>query len=85
MLSKDDLKQIKIIVAGEVGNQTILQNKGFSGKFNSLTEEVKGIKKDILNVQKDLDTVIQFFDRDYLELCGRVERIEKHLGITALT
>ena len=33
-------------------------------------------------LERKLDYAINFLDRDYLKLLGRVEKIEEHLGIS---
>ncbi len=66
MLTKDDLKQIKDIVQGEV---------------DPLKRDVKVLQKDVTKIRKDVGTIVNYFDREYLELRERIEKIEKHLGI----
>jgi hypothetical protein len=70
MLNKDDLKQIGSIVHEEV---------------QSLKTDNHAFKRNFSKIHKDMNMIINFFDRDYLELRGRVERIKKHLGIVALS
>ncbi len=47
-----------------------------------LEMRLKPIKKDILEIRKDMKTIVNFFDREYLELRNRVERIEEYLKLT---
>lgn len=76
MLTKDDLSQIKVIVQGET--RKIVQNE----TRRIVKEEIAPLKRDVTKIRKDVDTIVNFFDREYLELRERVENIEHHLGIT---
>jgi hypothetical protein len=40
------------------------------------------VKKDVAKTRKDVDVMLSMFDREYLELRKRVERIEEHLNLT---
>jgi len=67
MLTKQDLTNLTKIV--QVETRKIVQ------------EELKPIKKDIIPIRKDQKLIVNFFDREYLDLRTRVERIEEHLGL----
>lgn len=69
MLTKTDLSQIKKIVQEET---TVVIGK-----------KLKPIKQDIAQIRNDQKTIISFFDKEYLDLRKRVERIEEHLSLTA--
>ena len=43
---------------------------------------LKPIKDDIAHIRKDIKTMVNFFDREYLDLRKRVERIETHLRLS---
>lgn len=43
---------------------------------------VDPIKKDVAQTRKDVKVLIAYFDREYVDLRKRVERIEDHLGIS---
>ncbi len=47
-----------------------------------IKQEVKPIKEDIAQIRKDVKVVVNFFDREYLDLRKRVERIEAHLKLS---
>ena len=47
-----------------------------------IKEELKPIKEDISQIRKDMKIVI-FFDKEYLELRKRIERIEEHLNLSS--
>lgn len=75
MLTKNDLEQIKNIVHIEVRDQVKTQ----------LTDGLKPIKKDIKKISEDINMIIDHFDRDYLEMRARIDRIERFLKISPLT
>jgi len=66
MLTKKDLSEIQKIVQKEI---------------NPIKNDVKTIKSDISQIRNDVKTIVNFFDREYLELRKRVERIEEHLNL----
>jgi len=47
-----------------------------------IEKRLKPIKEDISQIRKDIKSIVNFFDREYLELRKRVERIETHLKIS---
>jgi hypothetical protein len=53
----------------------------FSKRIKS---ELKPVKEDMSQIRKDLKTVINFFDNEYLEIRKRVERLEQHLNLPPL-
>jgi len=67
MLTKDDLKEIRGVIREEI---------------DPLKKDVKTLKSDVTEIRRDIKRIINFFDREYLELRKRVEKIEQHLGIT---
>ena len=71
MLDKNDLSQIKKIVHEET--------------TKIIDAKLKPIKQDIAQIRKDNKTIIAFFDREYLDLRKRVERIEGHLNLPPLS
>jgi hypothetical protein len=46
-----------------------------------IQKELKPIKADIVKIRKDIGIIVSIFDRKYLELRQRVEKIEKHLNL----
>lgn len=70
MLTKTDLK--------EIGN---LLDERLDKKFKI---ELKPIKSDISKIRKDIDAIISLFDREYVNIRQRVERIEEHLNLPPL-
>jgi len=77
MLTKQDLSQITTIVRKET--KQIVQTE----TSMIVQEETRDMKKDIASIRKDIKQIVSFFDREYLELRNRVERIELHLGLQA--
>ena len=87
MLTKQDLKEIKKVV-----NEAIVPVKidtaglkvnfsGLKSSVSSLEKSMLGLKKDIKKVDKKVDLVIKAFDREYLDLQKRVQRVETHLQL----
>lgn len=70
MLTKGDLSQIQKIVKEEVQAGT-----------NPLKKDMQVVKKDVAQIRKDIKVISSFFDREYLELRRRVEKVEQHLGL----
>lgn len=70
MLTKNDLTEIDKIVTQRIKTE--------------LKTELKPIKSDIAKMRKDIDVIISLFDREYLDLRKRVERIEDHLNLPPL-
>jgi len=74
MLTKGDVK-----IIGD------LFDEKFDKKFEeSFLKHTKSIKEDIVQIRKDQKLIIRFFDREYLDLRKRVERLESRLGISDL-
>lgn len=50
--------------------------------LNQIKKIVEPIKKDVIQTRKDVKVLISYFDREYLELRKRIDRIEEHLGLS---
>jgi len=72
MLTDNDLKKI-----GEVVDQKIEEKVG-----PIIEKHLRPVKEDISHIRKDIKTMVGYFDREYLDLRKRVERIESHLKIS---
>jgi hypothetical protein len=72
MLTQSDLNRMRVVVSDEIKKET--------GPINN---RMKTMESDITHIRKNTDSVINFFDREYLELRKRVDRIEEHLGLTS--
>ena len=81
MLSKSDLKAIKIVIHDEFHTFVTPQIDGLKKEIGN---QLKPIKSDIKRIKKDVSTMIIFFDKTDVELNKRVKRIEKHLGLPQL-
>ena len=46
--------------------------------------DIKTVKNDVSKIRKDVDVMLSVFDREYLELRKRVERIEDHLNLPSI-
>ena len=70
MLTKSDLNKIEKIV---------------ETKIDPIKEDLKIVKSDISKIRKDIDVIIALFDREYINLRKRVEKIEERLGLSNAT
>jgi predicted nucleic acid-binding Zn-ribbon protein len=75
MLSKDDLKEIQTIVQTETSNAV-------EKAIAPLKKDIKTLTSDVTQIRSDMKTLVNFFDKEYLELRKRVERIEEHLRLS---
>lgn len=82
-LTKKDLQNIAGVVQKEI--KATVPGMIEAGIKNTvpgmIRDELKPIKEDIAQIRKDIKTITNFFDREYLELRNRVERIEEHLHL----
>jgi hypothetical protein len=96
MFTSQDLQQIKMVIAEAMDQRTTALENHLTQKIetldqkntavgNRLTKGIRGIEKDITTIKKDAKTILNFFDRENLDLVHRVDRIEQHLGIHPLT
>ncbi len=74
---KDDMKSVK-------GDISVLK-----GDVSGLKDDMKSVKGDIgvlkdnsSKIRKDINTIVSFFDREYVDLRDRVSRIEEILKLT---
>ncbi len=83
MLTKTDLHKIKQAIK-EVA-VTKEEAKSFATKDDlksfATKDDLKPIKQDLAKIRKDMSTITDFFNKEYLDLRNRVERLEEHLGI----
>lgn len=68
MLEKSDLEQIRTIVKDEVKS--------------AFETEVNPLKRDVTKIRKDIKTIVNVFDDEYLGLRRRAERLEEKVGIS---
>lgn len=50
--------------------------------LNQIKKIVEPIKNDVAQTRKDVKVLIAYFDREYVELRKRIDRIEEHLGLS---
>ena len=86
MLTNNDLSQLKTIIQSEtkkiVQEELKLEIGPLRKDVKELKSDVKVLKRDVTKIRTDTDTIVNFFDREYLELRERVEKIEQHLGLS---
>lgn len=70
MLTKNDLKQIGILV-----NQII------EARIKPLAREIKELHRRVKKMERDLKLITNYFDREYIDHDKRITRIETHLGL----
>lgn len=75
MLTKNDLQQIGIVIDEKL--------KPVKRDITILTKDVSTLKKDVAQTRTDVKVLISYFDREYVELRKRIDRIEEHLGLDA--
>ena len=78
MLTKSDLSQIQKVVNTETTKIVNVETKKI------IVQELKPIKDDITHIRKDMKTIVNYFDKEYLQLRKRVERLENHLHLSPL-
>jgi hypothetical protein len=92
MLTNRDLSQIQKIVHTEIQSETpgivrdivqsetprIVRRIVQEETSSIIQKELKPIKKDIQTIKKDINLIVRSFDRDYVALRKRVERLETH-------
>ena len=85
MLTKTDLSQIRSIVQKETRAIVQTETRAIVQKETKeiIKKELAPIKKDIKVIKDDINMVIDIFDKNYLGLRARVDRIDDHLGFTA--
>ena len=48
-----------------------------------INKDIKTLKKDMAQTRNDIKVIISYFDREYVELRKRIDRIEEHLDINS--
>ena len=80
------LKPIKNEVAslGQMMDEKMERRLTTFGKEvdEKMEKRLKPIKDDVAHIRKDIKTMVGFFDREYLDLRKRVERIEGYLKLS---
>ena len=95
MLTDKDIKKIDGLFTKRIGEEFKRELEpmkkdisSIKGELEPMKKDILGIKrelvpikKDIVKIRKDQTTIINFFDREYLDLRERVEVIERRLNI----
>lgn len=95
MLSKTDLSAIRTIVREEVEAEAKSTREDLQGEVKlarieiqkdvrSLADKVKSLEVAVGKIQKDIKSVVNFFDKDALQLRKQVERIREHLNLPSI-
>jgi len=82
VLDKKDILKIEDLI--QSGNKSLEDRLGkrLEGSLGKkLESELRPIKSDLAKVRRDVDTMLDLFDRDILDLRNRVEKIEEILNI----
>ena len=93
MLDKSDLTAIGSLI--KTGNESVKQElrteisgvkQELKTEFSKqLKKEVNPLKKDVKKIKSDIETVIGFFDDEYLRLTKKIDRVEDHLGLPPIS
>ena len=95
MLTKSDLSQIRQVIREEVEVESKTSQEEIQGEIKLARIEIqKDIKANgsriktleiiITKTQKDIKSIITFFDKEYLSLRKKVERLEENLHLPPL-
>ena len=52
---------------------------------SELSKELRPIKSDVAAIHREIRTIVNFFDTDYIKLSRRVEKIEQFLNLKPAT
>jgi hypothetical protein len=92
MFTKQDLDILRKTIKQEFQLELTSVKQDLKSIRNEIREEVlpikndlKTMKIDITHIRKNQKTIINFFDREYLDLRERVERIEEVLKISSVS
>ncbi|MFC1726910.1 hypothetical protein ACFL0Y_00085 [Patescibacteria group bacterium] len=94
MLTKTDLSQIRKVIREEIENEADSLKKDLQGEMKlvrmeiqrdvrKLSDEVKDLNIRIRKIEKDIKTVVNFFDKESLKTGQRISQIEDHLKISS--
>ena len=93
MLTKTDFSQIRKIVREEVESESKsleeelttevkLSRIELQKEIRPIQDKIKNLDLGIRKIQKDLKLILNFFDKEYLGLRKRVEKIEEQLPVS---
>lgn len=92
MLTKTDLNQIRKVVREEIEGESRSLKEDLQGEIKlvrieiqkdiqALTNRIKNLEIVTNKIQKDIKSIINFFDKEFLRLRKRVEKVEEHLNL----
>lgn len=85
MLTKTDLNQIREIFReeqrAEIGNLKLSLKAEMKLMRMEIQNEIRDLEERVKNIEIKIDKIIDFFDREHLNLLSRVERLEHHLNL----
>ncbi|MFH1841114.1 MAG: hypothetical protein ABH807_03105 [Candidatus Shapirobacteria bacterium] len=81
MLTGQDLKKIDGLFTKRIGEEFKRELDPIKKDIAGIKHELEPMKKDIVKIRKDQKTIVNFFDREYLDLRERVDVIERRLNI----
>lgn len=95
MLTKTDLSQIRKVVREEVESESKSLSEDLQGEIKlarikiqndiyTLANRVKNLELVTSKVQKDIKSIVRFFDKEYLQVRKRIKQIEDHLHLSAI-
>jgi DNA replication protein DnaD len=95
MLTKTDLSQIRKIIREEVEAESKPLREDLQGEIKlarieiqndirGLTERAKNLEIATNKIQKDIKSVVDFFDKEHLELRKRVKHLEEHQNLPSV-
>lgn len=90
MLTKNDLSQIRKVVREEVETdnentkselkaEIKLTRMEIQNEQKNVNDRLKNVEVTTKKIQKTVDTIIDFFDKQDMDLLKRVKTIEEHL------
>lgn len=92
MLTKNDFSEIRKIIREEVEAESKSLKEELQGEIKltrieiqkdirQLADRTKRLEIVISKIQKDIKSIVNFFDEEYLQLRKRVERLEEHFNL----
>ncbi|AKM79528.1 MAG: hypothetical protein UX85_C0010G0005 [Candidatus Beckwithbacteria bacterium GW2011_GWB1_47_15] len=94
MLTKTDITKIRKVVRDETESEAKTTRRELQGEIKllrielqkelkTITGRIKDLEGQTRKVRKDIELMLGFFDREYLDLQKRVDKVEERLGIAS--
>gem|GEM_PF-3561151 len=88
MLTRSDIQQVRGVVNESLAKKVEPKLEKYGTNIKAIKNDIAVIKKDIKGLKKDnrsikslLNEIISYFERDFVGLRKRVERIEEHVRL----